>query len=217
MSLAFAPPQSPGELVVAHQRDRILAAAIGLFAERGFAETTLSQITKRAQIAWPTLYRCFASKEEIYLVAFDRSVRLATERLAGVASADYVWADRTSAAVETLVGSIAGDPARGTLCLVEFRAAGLPAYERYQAVTDQLASALREGRELDPDLRRPDGLEEMIVGGLAWLIESALRANDIARLRLLIPEMIQLALAPYVGDEEAVRRALAARTRGDDA
>ncbi len=47
------------------RREQILKAAEKVFAEKGFHETTISEIARGAGISEPTLYEYFASKEEI--------------------------------------------------------------------------------------------------------------------------------------------------------
>ncbi|MBI5895568.1 MAG: TetR/AcrR family transcriptional regulator [Desulfobacterales bacterium] len=47
------------------RREQILRAAEKIFAEKGFQETTISDIAKGAGLSEPTLYEYFSSKEEI--------------------------------------------------------------------------------------------------------------------------------------------------------
>ena len=47
------------------RREQILRAAEKIFAEKGFHETTISDIAKGAGLSEPTLYEYFSSKEEI--------------------------------------------------------------------------------------------------------------------------------------------------------
>lgn len=46
-------------------RDRILAAALDLFEEHGFDATAVPEIAKRAGVATGSIYRYFASKDEL--------------------------------------------------------------------------------------------------------------------------------------------------------
>jgi AcrR family transcriptional regulator len=199
------------ELVTAHQRDRILDAATELFGEQGYPDTTLEQITKKARIAWATLYQSFDTKEDVYLGAFDRAVDGAAERVAEALAPEEAWPDRASTAIETILSLIVADPVSARLCLVEFQSAGPRARARYEALIERLAAGLRQGREFNLAGSRPERLEESIVGGIAWLIQGSLAKGDISRLRALPPEILQIALTPYLGEDEAGRRALAAR------
>jgi AcrR family transcriptional regulator len=46
-------------------RDRILAAALDLFEERGFDATAVPEVAKRAGVATGSIYRYFASKDDL--------------------------------------------------------------------------------------------------------------------------------------------------------
>ena len=48
------------------KRDRILAEAARLFAERGFSHTDMAELASRANIAKGSLYNYFENKEELY-------------------------------------------------------------------------------------------------------------------------------------------------------
>ena len=50
--------------------DPIIAQAVKLFAERGYAETNLPSIAKAANVAVGTIYRHFKGKEDILNTAF---------------------------------------------------------------------------------------------------------------------------------------------------
>src|SRR3954470_10900165 len=62
-------------------RERLQQAAIELFAEQGFAATTVPEITARAGLTTRTFFRHFADKRE-ELFAGDESAALATRMLA---------------------------------------------------------------------------------------------------------------------------------------
>src|SRR5579862_8137657 len=57
-------------------RDRILDAALDVFAEEGFAGATISEVERRVGLAAGTgsLYRHFSSKEELLQAAVGREV-----------------------------------------------------------------------------------------------------------------------------------------------
>ena len=53
------------------RRAAILAAASRLFAEKGYVDTTTSEIAREADVAEGTLYHHFDSKDGIFLTIFD--------------------------------------------------------------------------------------------------------------------------------------------------
>jgi len=64
--LPSRPPRAPKRIVRGDdKRERILAAALALFAERGFHGTAVPLIADKAGVGAGTLYRYFASKEKL--------------------------------------------------------------------------------------------------------------------------------------------------------
>ena len=61
------PEQAPK---VADKKEAILAAALDLFAERGFHGTAVPLVAERAKVGAGTIYRYFASKEELVNALF---------------------------------------------------------------------------------------------------------------------------------------------------
>jgi AcrR family transcriptional regulator len=55
----------------ANRRDAILEVSARLFAEKGFANTTTSEIAREAAVAEGTLYHHFGSKDDIFLTLFN--------------------------------------------------------------------------------------------------------------------------------------------------
>ena len=75
---APAPPAEPRRRnPKPDKREVILAAALELFAERGFHGTAVPRVAERAKVGLGTIYRYFASKEELVNALF----RLHKERL----------------------------------------------------------------------------------------------------------------------------------------
>lgn len=67
----------------AKTRDRILDAALDVFAEEGFAGATISEVERRVGLAAGTgsLYRHFSSKEELLRAAVEREVTSLREEM----------------------------------------------------------------------------------------------------------------------------------------
>ena len=54
------------------KRDVILSSSIALFLEKGYAETSTSDIAHHAKISKGTIYQNFSNKEEIFMACADR-------------------------------------------------------------------------------------------------------------------------------------------------
>ena len=60
-------------------RDRILASAYELFAHRGIRAVGIDEVIRRAEVAKATLYRHFASKDELVLAFLQQREQLWTK------------------------------------------------------------------------------------------------------------------------------------------
>ena len=53
------------------RRQRIVIAASQMFAERAYVEVQMDDLARAAEVAKPTIYRYFSSKEDLFLEALD--------------------------------------------------------------------------------------------------------------------------------------------------
>jgi AcrR family transcriptional regulator len=53
------------------RRQRIVLVASQMFAERAYVEVQMDELAKAAEVAKPTIYRYFNSKEDLFLEALD--------------------------------------------------------------------------------------------------------------------------------------------------
>ena len=65
----------------AERRESILVAARALFAEQDYEDISLNSIAREAGFSKPNVYRYFATREEIFLVIFEREQGLFVEAL----------------------------------------------------------------------------------------------------------------------------------------
>ncbi len=192
--------------ISAPQRERILDAAERLIAEHGCADTSVEALVKEAGVSSVTFYEFFEGKEECFLAAFDRAVEMAAEELARAAVGDpaaggLTWSEQIATGLRALTRMIPAEPGRARLCLIEAQTGGPELSARFEAVLDRVAVKLREGRALETapsDL--PATHEEATAGALAWLLRERIATGDAEKLEALYPELIDIALAPYLGN-----------------
>lgn len=198
------------------QLARILDASERLIAERGVAGTSIEAIVKQAGVSSVTFYELFEGKEECFVAAFDRAVGAGEEELARVAAGDPAagglsWSEQVATGIRALTRLIPAEPGRARLCLVEAQTGGPELSRRFEAVLDRVAAKLREGRALKTapaDL--PATHEEATAGALAWLLRERLeRGGEGEELEALYPELIDIALAPYLEGGERAASAFA--------
>lgn len=108
-----SPPEPPARrrLSGAERRDRILQAAVELFASRGFQGTTTREVAARAGLTEAGLYRHFPSKEALYEAIVDRKMQT-PDVVAGVVDAAHAGDDHAvlRGLARTLLERGLGDP-----------------------------------------------------------------------------------------------------------
>ncbi|MDH2427440.1 TetR/AcrR family transcriptional regulator [Sphaerisporangium sp. TRM90804] len=88
-------------------RQRLLAVATRLFAEKGFENTSVQEIVSAAGVTKGAMYHYFDSKDDLLREIYARVLRLQTERLAMFAGAGEPIADRVhAAAADVIVTSV---------------------------------------------------------------------------------------------------------------
>ena len=70
-------------------REKIISAALHIFAHRGYAATRISDITKAAGISHGLLYYYFKSKEEIFIEIVDIAMTAASGALRSADNLDF--------------------------------------------------------------------------------------------------------------------------------
>lgn len=82
MTAHLAPPKPAGK--AQRTREHILETALGLFAHKGYAETTMRDIAAAANCSLGLAYRYFACKEEMVLALYERLTRELEEEIAAL-------------------------------------------------------------------------------------------------------------------------------------
>src|SRR6202021_3265533 len=80
-------------------RARLQAAALALYGERGYEETTVAEIAERAGLTERTFFRYFADKREVLFWGQDRLIELYVTTIAAAPEAAGVM-DIMAAAIE---------------------------------------------------------------------------------------------------------------------
>jgi AcrR family transcriptional regulator len=196
------------EFVARNQRDRLITGLILTLADVGYQKTTVSMIGRRAAVSKSDFYKHFDSKDDCFLAAYDHGV----ERIRGTVTAACTpiaadeWPARVQAGVAGLLTLLAGEPALATIVLAEGLRAGRGIHHRYQAAVESFVPLLREGAPDPPGAAPvPPATDEAVVGGIAALLSRRVVAGETEDLTRLIPEVLEFALAPHLGTEEARR------------
>jgi AcrR family transcriptional regulator len=193
------------EVVVHHQRERMLAAVVEVVAKQGYRDVSVSDIVKQAAIARAKFYENFSSKEDCFLAAYDRAAEEFLRRVGEACEeAGGSIPDRMPAALRAGLGFFAPDPSLARACIVEAPAVGPAAEGRREQILERMAEAVWDSGQSDGEAL-PRDLRDSVFGGVFWLVYHAVLSGEPADLRDLLPELTEFALTPVVGIDEARR------------
>lgn len=166
------------------KRDRILKAAVKVFARKGFYASRVNEIARAAGVADGTIYLYFKSKDELLTSLFeDRIVRLIALLREECARLDN-GPDRVRRLVEFQLGLLEGERDLAEVITVNLRQSSrlLKQYasKRFGEYLDLMAAVIAEGQragELRDDVS-PRIIARVIFGGLdgiamTWALGSA--------------------------------------------
>jgi AcrR family transcriptional regulator len=203
----------PREVVARSQRDRLLEAAMRVVADKGYAATTVTDLTREAGVSRTTFYELFEDKEACFLAAYDNAVDVLVRRISAAYEEEDRWPDRARAGLATLLEALAADPAQARLALVDVAAAGPAAQRRYRAAVQRLTPFFDEGRDFAPGGRNvPANASRMAAGAVVGLISDELISGRADKLPSLLSDLLFATLVAYIGPDAAARE-VAGETR----
>jgi AcrR family transcriptional regulator len=198
-------PRIPWDIAVRNQEERILQALATNCAEKTFVGTTIADIVGTAGISRATFYKHFANKTECFHAAVERFLA-ELQHTAGkaAASANEAQTDRIRAATAAMLEQLAAEPESTTLLLVEAPIVDPEIVRRYRRLTlDALAAEMTA----DSPSNRSGADPELAFGRAKILLAEYITAGEVERLPSLLPELIYIALLPYVGQDGALEQA----------
>lgn len=202
----------PREFIEQNQRERIITAMVDTVAEKGYNATTVADITKAASVSRRTFYEHFADKEACFLAAYEMVADHIRASMRAAAESFGEWPQQVRAALATMLSFLAAEPELARLCMVEPVAAGGEVAVRYRETMGDFVGILKAGRPEHSGSRPlPDATEETLVGGVVSLIVREISAGRTEKLEALLPDLVELILAPYLGVEQAERLARSGR------
>src|SRR3954453_13850174 len=88
--------------------------------------------------------------------------------------------------------------------MVDALAAAPTSVRYYEESLQAFVSLFRLGRDVSPHGRElPETLEEALIGGIFWILYQRLLIDNPEGIEALLPGLVEVALAPYMGAESA--------------
>jgi AcrR family transcriptional regulator len=193
-------------VIARSQRERLLEAAIRVVAEKGYAATTVADLTREAGISRTTFYEMFDDKEGCFLAAYDGMVDALVRRVAAAYEGEGEWPQRARAGLAALLEALAEEPEVARLALVDVGSAGPAAQRRFRAAMQRLTPFFEEGRDFAPGGRNlPANTSRMAIGAVTGLIVDELTEERAEDLPKLLSDVLFATLVPYIGPDAAAR------------
>lgn len=188
------------------QRERIVDAVANLTATGGYADLTVEKIASEAAMSLQTFYEHFKSKEEAFLFTYEvgHAHGLALVERAYATQTD--WPNGVKATVAALLEYLGSEPAFARLALLHMLIATPRTAERANAGITEYLSVLEPGFEETSEHRWPPAITvEAIGGGLFELMYHCVMRDRIHEMPSMTKHATYVALAPFIGPEEAAR------------
>lgn len=198
---ARATPATSPRLAEHDQVERIFAALLAVVREKGYGAMTLDDVAERASTSFSTFYSHFRTKEDAFLAAYDAGIAQAYAAALPPFQRAPDWPQAVRAGLEAFLGFLAREPGWANLGLSEVLAAGRRGMERRDTGIATFEVLLQPGFELAPKV--PPIVAEAVGGAIFAVLSQQLHARGAERLGELLPTTTFLALAPFIGSEQA--------------
>jgi AcrR family transcriptional regulator len=199
----------PRQFIVKSQRERIVDATAAIVATKGIAGLTIPEIARRASVSHQTFYEIYHDKRDAFLGA--QKVGMHQALLVTVEAYEAHkedWPRAVAAGLRALIDYLSSEPAHAHLSLVDTLAASPEAIEIRDSALHAFAAYLDPGYRLAPNgIEVPAIAAEATAGGIWQILHHYIENERIAELPDAAPQIIYMALTPFLGPRGAAKAA----------
>ena len=199
------------------RRARILDAVANLIAAEGYAELKVEDIAEHAAVSLNAFYKHYGSKEDAFLVAYEIGHSKGLSMVERAYATESDWRLSVRAGIGALFEFLATEPSFAHIALLDALIATPRTAERSNAGMTAYARMLVPGLDEAPGESPPLAVTiEAIAGGIFDLCLHYALQGGTRELPELTASATYIALAPFIGGEQAARIAIdpAAAQRG---
>lgn len=120
-------------------RDKILDAALGIFASKGYHDTRMDEIVEQSGTSKGSIYFHFPNKERLFLALVDQFANLLERRVTEAISQQQEGMARVSVALEAIVETFGRYRRPAKLMLIQAVGLGAPFEQKRQETNDRFA------------------------------------------------------------------------------
>jgi len=186
------------------QRSRLLAAAVEVVQEVGFARMTVARVIEKARVSRKTFYDTFSDREACFLGAFEQALDDVRALAVEAYEREPGWRDGIRAALARLLIFMDEEPALAKLCMIEALGAGERVLQRRAKVLQELAAVVDRGRLVTPVAREPPQVTaEGVVGAVFAVLHTRLLEGRENLVEDLLGSLMSMIVLPYLGARAA--------------
>jgi|SRR5881394_278812 len=185
-------------------KERIMEAAIEACGEHGYREATVQDVIDRYGGHRQQFYKHFSGKAECYAAAYEFEVDRLYATLGDRASAEPSWHQGLVTLLAGLGEFLCERPTFARGLLVEVYVAGGPALLKRMEVFERLTRAVDSARrETESRHSPPPVTATFMVGAIEAAVTSALSRAEPQDFVDAVPELAEMIIAAYFGDDIA--------------
>jgi AcrR family transcriptional regulator len=186
--------------------DRIREAMLDLVCEQGFESTSIDQVVQRAVVSQETFDGFYGSKEDCAMAVFDLFLADYKAKVEAAFAGEAQWPDSLRAAAYAVADWMVSHPREVRFGTVEMLWATEMAQARREEGFQTFVKMVDAGREraADPGAA-PEFTADGVVGSIAVMLTKELQRSGRLDPHKFVPEMMYLAVLPFMGQDAAAR------------
>lgn len=184
--------------------EALIDAVVAETAERGYADLSVEEIAGRAGISVSSFHARFPDKQAAVEAAHEAVFERFVSRLTRTCETQASWPLKVKVGIGVALDLAAASPAGARFLVLTSLAANPELTRQAIEARDRLARLLASVRAESPQgAALPALTEQTLIGGLIGVVSAQLVAGEAENLPALAPELVQLTLLPYLGQESA--------------
>jgi AcrR family transcriptional regulator len=189
--------------VAENQRERIMFAAAQIAEVKGYAATTVGEITRAAGVDGRVFYSMFADKHDAFMAVHEFGFQHVMHVTASAFFSGATWPERNWEAGRAFTQFLQMNPLIAHVGFVEAYAVGPLAAQRLEDSQIAFTMLLREGHQHSGEKRPSRLVLEAIIATIFETVYDRARDGEKPELAELLPHLTFLVLSPFIGRVQA--------------
>jgi AcrR family transcriptional regulator len=179
----------PANLVVEHQRRRLIAAMAEALAEHGYAGVTTTHVSERAGVSTSTFYRHFGNLWDCVLAAYVAGADRLCEEIDAACAARDPRSAPLQVGIDAALAFLAAEPPLAQLLCAQAPREAIAVTAARRLLVSRLAAMLRRDRADEHAPPQPPGLDERLIDATLAFVCTRICDGKTTRLADLGPEL----------------------------